>query len=128
MSCPAQILDYCISPLAESARVGMSKETLMAEVDSIVGQIEAQLQLGKDKDQVTAEQAKSLLHTFSKLAQCGIELATATAVSNHIGRTMMWNITQLAAFKACLRAATTTRLHQPGSRHMQSMYIEDALI
>ena len=106
----------------------MSKETLMAEVDSIVRYIEVKVRFGTDKDEVIAEQAKSLLHTFSKLAQCGIELATATAVSNHIGRTMIWNITQLAAFKACLRAAITTRLHQPGSRHMQSMYIEDALI
>ena len=65
----------------------MSKEKLMAEVDSIVGHIEAQVQLGTDKDEVTAEQAKSLLHTFSKLG--GIEPDRATAVSNHIDRTMM---------------------------------------
>ena len=87
----------------------MSKETLMAEVDAIVRHIEAEVQLGTDRDEVTAEQAKSLLHTFSKLD--GIEPDTATAVSNHIGRTMMWDLTQLAAFKACLRAAIATRLH-----------------
>ena len=104
----------------------MSKEKLMAEVDSIVGHIEAQVELGIDKDQVTAEQAKSLLHTFSKLD--GIALDTASAVSNHISRKQVWDLTQLASFKACLRAATATRLHQRGKCRTQTMYIEHTLI
>ena len=93
----------------------MSKETLMAEVDSIGGHIEAQVQLGKDKDQVTAEQAKSLLHTFSKLD--GIALDTASAVSNHISRKQVWDLTQIASRHAselllplgCISAATAER-------------------
>ena len=104
----------------------MSKETLIAEVDLIVGHIETQVQLGTNKDVVTAEQADLLLDTFSKLK--GITLDTVNAVSDHIGRTGVWSLNQLSAFKACLRAAIAVRLYQPGNRNMQTMYIEYALI
>ena len=104
----------------------MSKETLIAEVDLIVGHVETQVQLGTNKDVVTAEQADLLLDTFSKLK--GIKLDTVNAVSDHIGRTGVWSLNQLSAFKACLRAAIAVRLHQPGNRNMQTMYIEYALI
>ena len=91
------VLNLSISPPVASARVaGMSKEKLIAEVDSIVGNIETQVQLGTDKDEVTAEQANVLLHTLSKLK--GIKLDTVNAVSDHIGRTGVWSLTQLSAF------------------------------
>ena len=51
----------------------------MAEVDSIVGHIETQVQLGRNKDVVIAEQADLLLDTFSKLK--GITLDTVNAVA-----------------------------------------------
>ena len=79
----------------------------------------------KRQEVVINEQANSLLNTFSKLS--GIERDTVTAVSNYINRTKVWNLNQLAAFKACLHAATAARLHQPGNR-MQTMHIENALI
>ena len=60
----------------------------MAEVDSIVGHIETQKKLGTDRDELIAEHAKSLFHTFSKLN--GIELDTVNAVSDHINRT--WGV------------------------------------
>ena len=104
----------------------MSTEKLIAEVDSIVGHIERQVQFGTDRDEVTAEHATLLLQTFSKLS--GISRDTANTVSNHISRTGVSNLIQLSSFTACLRAAIGIRLHQPGNSSMQTMYIEHALI
>ena len=112
--------------MVASARVAGSKEKLIADVDSIVGHVERQVQFGTDRDEVIAEQAKLLLQTFSKLS--GISRDTANAVSNHISRTGLWNLIQLSAFTACFRAVVAIRLHQPGNRSMQTMYIEHVLI
>ena len=103
----------------------MSKKKLIAEVDSIVRHIETQVQLGTNRDKITAEQADLLLHTFSKLN--GIEIDTMNVVSDHIKRTGVWDLTQLASFKASLRAAIATRLHQPGNC-IQTMDVDYALI
>ena len=104
------------APVAE-----MNKQKVIDEVNSIVRQIGAKEKLGTERDVVISDQAQSFLHTFSKLN--GIELDTMKAVSDHITRTKVWDLTWLAAFKAVLNA---TRLHQPNS-NKQTMEIQHAL-
>ena len=86
-------------------------EELIRDIDQRVAHITAQVSLGADRDEVSAEQAKSLLATFSKLN--GLELPVVTAVSKHLQNIGGWDRDKLAAFNACLRAALGNRLHQP---------------
>ena len=74
------------APVAET-----NKQKLIGVVNSIVRQIGAKEKLGTERDVVITDQAKSLLHTFSKLN--GIELDTMNAVSDDITRTGLWDLT-----------------------------------
>ena len=93
-------------------------EALIADINERVAHINTQVGLGAHRDDVSAEHARALLATFSQLK--GIELEVVKAVSKHLHNSGGWDRDKLAAFSACLRAAVRNRLHQPGSRPMQT--------
>ena len=93
-------------------------EEFAIDIDSRVAHINTQVDMGASREEVVGEQYNALLNAFSQAN--GIELDVTTKVSQHLQGTGMWNRHQLAAFSACLRANTITRLHQPGNRAMQS--------
>ena len=93
-------------------------EGMILDINDRVAHIHAQTGLGADVAEVTAEQSRALLRTFSQLK--GIEIGDITRVSNHLLTNAVWDRNQLSAFSACLRANITKRLHQPGIRPMQS--------
>ena len=92
-------------------------EGLIREIDERVAHIHAQAQLGANVDEVAAEEAKALLHTFSEIGP--IEFGVVTTVSKHLQTKEVWFPHQLSAFNACLRANATNPLQQPGKRPMK---------
>ena len=94
-------------------------EKLIREIDERVAYIKAQESLGASPEAVTAEQAKSLLATIA--GRDKMEVKTSTKVAAHLKSFGVWDMTQLAAFSACIRANTVQRLNQPGqNRPMQT--------
>ena len=91
---------------------------LIKNIDDRVADIHTQVGMGIKREQVAAEQAAALLQTFSEVGR--IEIAAITKVCSHLQTNAVWSRSQLEAFSACLRANATTRLHQPGSRPMQT--------
>ena len=117
----------CFSLVARCAAVAAASapnermdvaEDLIRDIDERVAHIHAQVGLGTSLEEVTAEQARALLQTFSQIGRIG--LGVVTRVSNHLQTNEVWDRSQLAAFSACLRSNSTNRLHQPGTRPRQS--------
>ena len=93
-------------------------EGLIRDIDERVLHIHSQGSPGAKVEEVATEQAKALLQTFSQVGS--IDLGVVTKVGQHLLKVGVWSNCQLSAFSACLRANATARLHQPGTRPMQS--------
>ena len=91
---------------------------LIRDIDQRVKHIHAQVGMGATLEEVAAEQAGAILRTFSQTNR--IDLGVITQVSTHLQTNGVWSRAQLSEFSACLRANAATRLHQPGTRPMQS--------
>ena len=100
---------------------------LINDIQERVKHIKSQQSMGVSWEEVSEEQAKALLQTYSALG--GIDLNVVTAVSEFLTDTKAFSRKQLEGFSACLRAAANkqNRLSQPKyhphpSRKMQSTH------
>ena len=71
-------------------------EGLIRDINERVAHIHAQAGLGADVAEVTAEQSRALLRTFSQISR--IEIRDITRISNHLQSNDVWDNNQISAF------------------------------